>query len=160
MKLSCNLLLQISQVINGLSENCEKDMECYISNLRHACDAAMKERDAALCSLSALKRHVSDLEMQDDAKFQWRVDAEVRLALEDFKKHHPSAADDKNLLMHDELMKEKDTVAKLELELKRMELLMEAKDSELSNLNLALGELSFENEVILVTAWCVQMERS
>ena len=71
--------------------------------------------------------------MQDDAKFQWRVDAEVRLALEDFKKHYPCGSDDTILLLRDALMEEKDNVVKLELELKRMVTLMEAKDSEISN---------------------------
>ena len=76
------------------------------------------------------------------ASLHWRLEAEVKLALEDFKKDHNS---DSSGFKQELSVLQKDFDLAND-ELKHCKAQLQQKESELTNLQIALGELAYHGE--------------
>lgn len=100
------------------------------------------ERDSCREQLKRLKQQMIQMQEDQEAALHWRVEAEVKLALEGFKKkiNSDGGASKQELTA---LQKELQTAQE---ELKSYKAQVELKDAELLNLQIALGELTYHGE--------------
>ena len=100
------------------------------------------ERDSCREQLKRLKQQMIQMQEDQEASLHWRIDAEVKLALEDFKKKFSN--EDGTLRSEaTELQEELESTKK---EHKQCLTQIEQKDAELMNLQIALGELTYHGE--------------
>mmetsp|Transcript_29273 Transcript_29273/g.75138 ORF Transcript_29273/g.75138 Transcript_29273/m.75138 type:complete len:456 (+) Transcript_29273:109-1476(+) len=133
----------------GLSQEAADALRAQLEEATQAAEKASAEKGRALKMLSALKRQIEESEMEEEEKLAWRVDAEVRLALEDYKTSAAAAvapaAEELRAAMA-EAEAERNARRRLEADVGEWAAALEAKDAELANLQLALGELAYESE--------------
>eukprot|EP00873_Tetraselmis_striata_P013970 jgi/Tetstr1/434234/TSEL_023345.t1 len=129
----------------GLSQEAADALRAQLEEATQAAEKASAEKGRALKMLSALKRQIEESEMEEEEKLAWRVDAEVRLALEDYKTSAAAAvapaAEELRAAMA-EAEAERNARRRLEADVGEWAAALEAKDAELANLQLALGELA------------------
>ena len=118
-----------------------------VQRLTHERDAAVNEKDRANNMLALLKKHVSETEISEEDKFEPRLQAELNVSLEEHKNICFDAGSESSPAAEKALSIEKQINRQLNDDVHRLRSIVEAKDIELANLHLALGELSFENEV-------------
>lgn len=113
-------------------------------------DEAVMAKDRAMNMLAALKKQIAEAEMDEEEKLTWRVEAEVRLALEEFKRTEVlqgASVFEARGRVEKELASERQLRQNLESQLLEWRTAFELKEIELQNLHLALGELSYNSEV-------------
>ncbi|KAL0048136.1 hypothetical protein WJX82_008657 [Trebouxia sp. C0006] len=118
-------------------------------NLQQRLAAVEKERDKAKQQLNRLKQQLMTEQEEEEEMLRWRVDAEVKLALEEFQKAEAQrGAGNQGEVA--ELKAGMDSanaqIQQMHEDLQAWEQAVSARDAELRNLQAALGELTFESE--------------
>ncbi len=124
-----------------------------LESIKHTLATSEAEKTAARQQLSKLKTQMLSEQDDEEEKIKWRVEAEVKLALEKMGKTRGSGSGGGahsngggSGASSEELDAMLERVHQLEAEATRWEAIAAAKDAELANLQRALGEMSYESD--------------
>lgn len=110
-----------------------------------ALEKSQMELEVAKSQLSRLKAQMMTLQEEEEEKIQWRVDAEVKLRMDQLGISSTSNVKDSQQLEHD-LEIAVDKAQEFEKEASYWQSVANAKEVELSNMQRALDDLSYESE--------------
>ncbi|GIM10867.1 hypothetical protein Vretimale_14473, partial [Volvox reticuliferus] len=113
-------------------------LEAEVSELRTALEAADSERERLKGQLLRLKAQMLREQEEEEDKVGWRVEAEVKAAEERYKGMVSE--------LREALEAARAAAARQEAEVKAINEALELKDTEIQNLQAALGELTYESE--------------
>lgn len=148
-----------SSVGNGGGDGSEAttaaELEAVRSELtanKQSLATAEADKNAARQQLSRLKTQMLSEQDDEEEKIKWRVEAEVKLALEKMgrasggSRSNGANGDGSNDNTDDELLAALERAQRAEDEAARWEDTASARDAELANLQRALGEMSYESD--------------
>ncbi|DBA84917.1 TPA: hypothetical protein ACH3X1_005929 [Trebouxia sp. C0004] len=118
-------------------------------HLQQRLAAVEKERDKAKQQLNRLKQELMTEQEEEEEKLRWRVDAEVKLALEEFQKaeaQRGAGSQGEVAELKVGMDSANAQIQQMHEDLQAWEQAVAARDAELRNLQAALGELTFESE--------------
>ncbi|KAL0017763.1 hypothetical protein WJX77_011853, partial [Trebouxia sp. C0004] len=116
-------------------------------HLQQRLAAVEKERDKAKQQLNRLKQELMTEQEEEEEKLRWRVDAEVKLALEEFQKaeaQRGAGSQGEVAELKVGMDSANAQIQQMHEDLQAWEQAVAARDAELRNLQAALGELTFE----------------
>ena len=147
-----------SSVGNGGGDGSETALEleavrAELSALKEALATAEADKNAARQQLSRLKTQMLSEQDDEEEKIKWRVEAEVKLALEKIGRSSASGTrsngangDGSTVNTDEELLAALERAQRAEEDAVRWEETASARDAELANLQRALGEMSYESD--------------
>ncbi|KAK9837185.1 hypothetical protein WJX84_003180 [Apatococcus fuscideae] len=132
-----------------LSGAAQQELLLKLQSAEEATEAAVAERDLAKQQLSRLKAQMVAEQEEEEGGLQWRIDAEVHLALQEATAGEAARLADHQAHVKDlgdQLEEARSREARLEADVKAWQEALPARDTEIQNLQVALGELTYENE--------------
>ena len=118
-----------------------------LAALRDALSIAEAERGAAKLQLSRLKNQMLTEQEDEEETIHWRVEAEVKLALEKMGVGSNGGDTSHESALQAEINNLTERAERAEEEAARWEQTASARDVELANLQRALGEMSYESDI-------------
>eukprot|EP00887_Chlorella_sp_A99_P007773 scaffold20.g7773.t1 len=118
-----------------------------VAELESALEAAEADKAAARQQLGRLKQQMLREQEDEEEKIRWRVEAEVKLAVERLQRigAAPGAGPELARAL-EEAAAARQRVKQLEADMAKWEAAVAERDAELQNLQRALGELSYESD--------------
>ncbi|GMH32187.1 hypothetical protein BSKO_00021 [Bryopsis sp. KO-2023] len=127
----------------ALQQQKESDSEADVVQIMQTRATELElEKNRLKEQLNRLKRQMLSMQEDQEASIGWRIDAEVKLAVEEALRKEAETGGHLN----EKIEALETSVAKYEADCKSMEKLIEQKDVEIINLQSALGELTFHSE--------------
>ncbi|KAH7622104.1 hypothetical protein NADE_004695 [Nannochloris sp. 'desiccata'] len=119
-----------------------------LADIKQALTTAEADKNAARQQLSRLKTQMLSEQDDEEEKIKWRVEAEVKLALEKMGRASGNGANGSGSSdrTDEELHAALERAQRAEEEAARWEEIASARDAELANLQRALGEMSYESD--------------
>ena len=122
------------------------ELKRRVEDVNGSLEAVQKERDSLKQQLARLKAQMLDEQEDEEEKIRWRVEAEVKMALEKAAASHSTTSSSELSRARAETSAALERAKRAEEEAARWEEKASSKDVELANMQRALGELSFESD--------------